>query len=397
MSPAAAPLAQATALFQSHFGASPEVAVQAPGRVNLIGEHTDYNDGFALPCAIDFHTVVVGRPRRDGQVHVVAQGHGGRPETFAVAGLGSAAQPVQWVDYVKAMVWAWTAQGLPFEGADWAIAGNVPQGSGLSSSAALEVALGVMLRTLAGSAQPQATPLALMAQRAENEFVGCHCGNMDQLASAHGVQGHALLLDCRSLALSPVPLPAQAAVVIIDSKVRRGLVDSEYNTRRQQCEAVAQALGVKALRDLDLATLEAKRAQLDPVAFKRARHVVTENARTLDAAQALARGDLRALAGLMAASHASLRDDFEVTVPPIDRIVGLVGRVLPPEGGVRMTGGGFGGCVVAVVPQASVDAVKAVLAQHYRSPQGEAAEVYVCGAQAGAAPLNMAALAAGGN
>jgi galactokinase len=230
--------------------------------------------------------------------------------------------------------------------------------------------------------------LALMAQRAENDFVGCRCGNMDQLISAHGRPGHAVLIDCRSLDLQAVPLPAHASVVVIDSKVQRGLVDSEYNTRRQQCEAAARHLGVLALRDADEALLDSRGTGLDAVTRARARHVITENARTLQAAQALRQGDLKTMGHLMAASHRSMRDDFQITVPPVDHIVDLVSDEIGEEGGLRMTGGGFGGCVVALVPHARVDAVRARLARDYRSPLGEAAAVYACQAQGGAGEVS---------
>lgn len=383
--------------FVSTFGEEPSGWVRAPGRVNLIGEHTDYNDGFVLPCALDFEAVVAWAPRMDGRVVVVADGQGGVPAEFSAVDPLTCGQPVTWVDYVKAMVVVWRETVGPLPGLNLAIAGDVPQGSGLSSSAALEVALGTAFAQATGQ-HPGPTAIALMAQQAENTFVGCRCGNMDQLISAHGQQGHALLIDCRSLALTPVPWPRELAVVVIDSRVPRGLVDSEYNLRRAQCEAVAAALGLPALRDASLEQLNGAASRIDPVAFRRARHVITENARTLAAAQALQDGNWVRLGQLMAASHASMRDDFEITVDPIDRIVDLVAKALGsrPEseewtvpGGVRMTGGGFGGCVVAAVPHAAVPAVRETLNDHYRAPSGELARVFVCTAHAGAGPLKV--------
>jgi len=263
----------------------------------------------------------------------------------------------------------------------------VPQGAGLSSSASLEVAIVQAFKTLQGLADLDPTDMALIAQRAENRFVGCNCGIMDQLISARGQAGHALLLDCRTLQARAVPLPAGVAVLIVNSRVRRGLVDSEYNLRRRQCEAAAQHFGVTALRDATPAMLARHGAALDPVVLRRARHVVTENQRTLDACDALAAGDLRRMGELMAASHASMRDDFEITVPPIDRLVEILQEAIGPAGGARMTGGGFGGCVVALLPQAQVAAVVAAVESHYRTPAGESAAVYVCRAAAGAGPL----------
>jgi galactokinase len=370
--------------------------------VNLIGEHTDYNDGFVLPCALDFEAVVAWSLRSDGAIHVVAEGQGEEAVVFSANASLERGEPVTWVDYVKAMVSVWRVQVGPLPGMNLAIAGNVPQGSGLSSSAALEVALGTAFAHATGQ-QPGATAIALMAQRAENDFVGCRCGNMDQLISAHGQAGHALLIDCRSLDLTPVPLSSDMAVVVIDSRVPRGLVDSEYNLRRAQCEEVAAALGVKALRDATLEQLEDAAGRVSPVAFRRARHVISENARTVAATAALRAGDWVQLGGLMAASHASMRDDFEITVPPIDHIVAVVAEALGAAaemrdwkvaGGVRMTGGGFGGCVVAMVPLNRVALVREALDRDYRAPSGEPARVYVCHAQAGAGVLSEGSVSA---
>jgi galactokinase len=222
-----------------------------------------------------------------------------------------------------------------------------------------------------------ATAIALLAQRAENEFVGCQCGVMDPLISARGQAGHALLIDCRSLTVRPVPLPEDLTVMMVHSHVQRGLVGSEYNLRRQQCEAAARHLRVAALRDATLAQLESQRGGLDPVAWRRARHVITENARTLATADALAAGDLHAMGRLMAESHRSMRDDFEITVPALDELVDVLQTAIGPDGGARMTGGGFGGCAVALLPAARVDAVRAATQRHYRSPGGQPGTVYI--------------------
>jgi galactokinase len=229
-----------------------------------------------------------------------------------------------------------------------------------------------------------ATAVALLAQRAENRFVGCQCGIMDQLVSARGEPGHALLIDCRTLAALPVPLPDDLAVMIVHSRVARGLVDSAYNERRRQCEVAARHYGVPALRDLELAQLLSGAQGLDHTVLRRARHVVTENQRTLDAADALAAGDLQRLGVLMAASHASMRDDFDITVPAVDQLVAIAQTAIGLEGGARMTGGGFGGCVVALLPQSSVGAVRAQIEREYRTPCGEIAPIWVCNAQGGA-------------
>ncbi len=373
--------------FDNAFDAPPALIVHAPGRVNLIGEHTDYNDGFVLPCAIDFHTLVAAQPRDDSTVRVVAADYGDTLDEFRLdAPIGHRAD-APWADYVRGVVATLLERGIALRGAELAIAGNVPQGAGLSSSASLEVAVGQAFKALQGLDELSQTDLALIGQRAENAFVGCNCGIMDQLISARGERGHALLIDCRSLEAKPVHLPDEVAVMIVHSRVKRGLVDSEYNTRREQCEAAAKHYGVKALRDVDRATLDARAAGLDPVVLKRARHIVTENQRTLDAAQALAANDLERLGVLMAQSHASMRDDFEITVPAIDELVALAQAAIGTEGGARMTGGGFGGCIVAVLPESRVAAVRAAIESGYRAPSGEPASIWVCHASEGAGVL----------
>ncbi|MFM1908960.1 MAG: galactokinase [Pseudomonadota bacterium] len=369
--------------FEQHFSDAPSAWVQAPGRVNLIGEHTDYNDGFVLPCAIDYHTLIAARPRSDRQVRVLACDMAGSLDTFSLDDTIVPRADALWANYVRGVVKLLQEAGHRLSGMDLAIAGNVPQGAGLSSSASLEVAVGQTFKQVCGLTLP-ATALAQLAQRAENEFVGCNCGIMDQLISARGEAGHALLIDCRSLDTRAVHVPDGVAVMIVHSRVKRGLVESEYNTRRAQCEAAARHYQVPALRDLDLPRLRAGAAGLDATVLRRARHIVTENQRTLDAAQALASGDLKRLGSLMAQSHASMRDDFDITVPAIDQLVAIAQQAIGTEGGARMTGGGFGGCIVAVLPEAQVSATRAAIESQYRSPDGEPAHIYVCHASAGA-------------
>ena len=272
-------------------------------------------------------------------------------------------------------------------GLDMLVAGDIPQGSGLSSSASLSVASGMALGGLFAPGRFDATQIALIAQRAECDFVGMRCGNMDQLASAHGVAGHALLVDCRSLDVRPVAMPPDTAVLIVHSGISRGLVDGHYNERRAQCEAVARQLGAAALRDVTPGQLEAARADLDPVAYRRARHVVTENVRTLDAAAAMEWGDLMALGNAMAESHASMQGDFEITLPAIDRLVAELQDAIGGHGGARMTGGGFGGAVVALVEADAVEAVVARVEARYRTPEGGKPLIMVECAHAGASFL----------
>ncbi|MEO6280666.1 galactokinase [Roseateles sp.] len=380
------------AAFDTAFGGAPTAVARAPGRVNLIGEHTDYNDGFVLPCAIDFGTLVAARARSDRRVRLLALDQGEALDEFSLDDpITPRGEDAAWANYVRGMVQALLQAGYSLVGADLAITGDVPQGAGLSSSAALEVSVGQAFKQLAGLNDLDATTLALLAQRAENEFVGCRCGIMDQLISARGQAGKALLIDCRSLEGTAVAMPADMAVLIVDSKIQRGLVGSEYNLRREQCEAAARHFGVKALRDIDLATLASGAGGLDATAFRRARHVVTENVRTLAAAQALATSDWQQLSELMAASHASMRDDFEITTPAIDGLVEIIRSAIGTHGGVRMTGGGFGGCVVALTSQALAEAAMAAVAERYRSPAGHAAVSYLCTASAGAGPWAMPA------
>ena len=376
------PLHNARTAFVSAFGTAPALAVQAPGRVNLIGEHTDYNDGFVLPCAINYRTVICGSPRDDGRVRVVAADYGDECDEFVLDAAITPHPDRLWANYVRGVVKFLQEAGHGVRGADLAISGNVPQGAGLSSSASLEVATGQFFTSLGGGAIDP-TELALIGQRAENRFVGCNCGIMDQLISARGEAGHALLIDCRSLTTRSVAMPGGVAVVIVNSNVQRGLVGSEYNTRRRQCEAAARFFGVKALRDVDLATYQARAAGLDPVVARRARHIITDSQRAVDLAAALPAGDMRRISQLMAESHASMRDDFEITCPPVDALVEIIKAVIGDTGGVRMTGGGFGGCVVALVPNKLVDTLQTTLSEHYPATTGLHSSIYVCQPSAG--------------
>lgn len=372
-----------THAFLSHFGSLPSHCFRAPGRVNLIGEHTDYNDGFVLPAAINYQTVIATAPRTDDVVSVVALDFNGQVSTFSLEPPIAADATAPWSNYVRGVAWALQQRGHRLTGANMVIAGNVPRGAGLSSSAALEVAVGTALVNLAGLNLDGKT-IALVGQQAENDFVGVNCGIMDQFISALGQTNKALLIDCRSLDFQAVPLPPDTAIIIINSNVKRGLVDSEYNTRRRECETAAAHFGVPALRDVEPDVFALRQAELAAVVAKRARHVITENARTQAAATALAQGDLPAMGRLMAESHRSMRDDFEITVPPIDALVDIVADVIGEKGGVRMTGGGFGGCVVALTPHELVRDVESAVAKKYPSASGLEATVYVCQPSAGA-------------
>ncbi len=373
-------------VFKKHFNSEPTHFLRAPGRVNLIGEHTDYNDGFVLPCAIDYHTVVAARPRPDRQVKLVAADFSEQTSQFDLAERIVRDETAPWSNYVRGVAWALQQRGYRLQGVDMVVAGNVPQGAGLSSSASLEVVVGTTFNRLSELGLDGQT-VALVGQQAENDFVGMRCGIMDQYISALGQAGHALLIDCRSLAYRAVPMPAGTAIIIANSNVKRGLVDSEYNTRRRECEAAAAHFGVAALRDVSPGLLALHEDELAETVAKRARHVITENGRTEAAAEALAHGDLARMGRLMAESHRSMRDDFEITVPPIDALVEIIANVVGEAGGVRMTGGGFGGCVVALAPQELVPAVENAIAREYPAATGLEATVYVCRASAGAGEL----------
>ncbi|MBK4783651.1 MAG: galactokinase [Pantoea sp. Pent] len=370
-------------VFADTFGYAPSHSIQAPGRVNLIGEHTDYNDGFVLPCAIDYQTVIACACRDDRQVRVVAVDYDNQQDRFSLdAPIEPLSEPM-WANYVRGVVKHLQQRDASFGGVDMVISGNVPQGAGLSSSASLEVAVGTVFQQLY-QLKLDGAAIAVNGQEAENQFVGCNCGIMDQLISALGQQDHAMLLDCRTLGTRAASMPEDVAVVIINSNFRRNLVGSEYNTRREQCETGARFFNKKALRDVTLEEFAAAEQQIDPLVAKRVRHVITENARTLEAADALSNGDLQRMGELMAASHASMRDDFEITVAPIDQLVEIVKAEIGPRGGVRMTGGGFGGCIVALMPSELVDQVKAAVAQQYEAQTGIKETFYVCKASAGA-------------
>jgi galactokinase len=365
--------------FQGRFGATPAVVVRAPGRVNLIGEHTDYNDGFVLPMAIDRGMWIALRPRLDKQV-ILHSLDFAAPAEFSLDTMQNT--DAGWAEYVKAVAWALQDSGAALSGWEGVCAGNVPIGSGLSSSAALELSTARAFSAVSDIPWDTAH-MAKLSQRAENRWVGVNCGIMDQMISAAGQADHALLIDCRSLETQSVPLPAGTVVVVLDTATRRGLVDSAYNERRQQCEAAAQFFGVPALRDVSLVQFEAQSGGLDNVTRRRARHIITENARTLQAADAMRRGDAAELGQLMNASHTSLRDDFEVSSAALNAIVGCAQQ---ESGcfGARMTGAGFGGCAVALVAESAVSAFARSVSTSYTAATGLTPQIYVSRAAAGA-------------
>jgi galactokinase len=368
--------------FRASYGTEARYVTRAPGRVNLIGEHTDYNDGFVLPLAIDRAIHIALRPRADRRV-VIRSLDMEATETFSLDHLER--NQATWVEYVKGMAWALQESGLQLAGWEGVMAGDVPMGAGLSSSAALEMAAARAFLAVSGAAWDGAA-MARLGQRTENMWMDVQSGIMDQMISAVAVAGHALLIDCRTLATEPVPLPPGSAVVILDTGTRRGLVDSAYNERRAQCESAARFFGVRALRDVTPAALAAREAALDPVVLRRARHVVAENARVLSARAAMRAGDAVALGSLMNASHASLRDDFEVSSQALDAIVSCA-QEHPACYGARMTGAGFGGCAVALVEAGAASRFVAAVGTCYRARTANEAAAYVTGASAGATLL----------
>lgn len=365
--------------FTEHYQHDPSLIVRAPGRVNLIGEHTDYNDGFVLPLAIDRAVWIALSPQRDNEVEV----HSLDLEASKRFSLDTLKNTDEgWLEYLKGIAWALQQAGHTLTGWRGVMTGNVPRGAGLSSSAALELATAKAFAEISGLPwNPQ--EMAKLAQKAENQWVGVNCGIMDQLISATGEAGHAVLIDCRSLEPKPVPLPPETAVVILDTATRRGLVDSAYNERRQQCEKAAAHFGVAALRDVTLEQFSEGETGLDTVTCQRARHVISENTRTLKAADVMHRGDAQALGQLMNESHESLKDDFEVSSDALNTIV-TCARKHPACYGARMTGAGFGGCAVALIRQAEAEAFVEHVRECYQIATDKTPNVYVCQASNGA-------------
>jgi galactokinase len=372
------------AQFETRFGAAPELIVRAPGRVNLIGEHTDYNAGFVLPAAIDRATFIAASPRSDRRVHVVAADLNEEDEFSLEQIERSGMRP--WSNYIRGMVRALLVAGHDIGGANMVIASSVPRGAGLSSSAALEVATGYVFQVF-HKLNILGDELALMAQATENHFVGVNCGIMDQFIVTLGQANHALMIDCRDLSYQAVPVPTNAAVVICDSHIERSLAASAYNQRRAECEQAVELLkahlpGIKALRDVTSQQLEKYGHVLPAVVRQRARHVVSENERVITGASALRNGDIGEFGRLMNASHASLRDDYAVSIPEMDSLVASAQRVSGCYGS-RLTGAGFGGCTVSLVDVDAVERFRHEVAANYLASTGRSATIYVTQASDG--------------
>jgi galactokinase len=371
--------------FHAIYGTTPEVVVRAPGRVNLIGEHTDYNDGFVLPAAIDRSIAFTGGKRADRLVRVHSLDFNAAAEFSLDDIQKDDSKP--WSNYIRGVSKYLEEDGHRLSGADIVFGGNVPREAGLSSSAAVEVGTAAFWENLLGL-KLDPVYLIKLARKAENQFVGVPCGIMDQFISALGRENHALFLDCRDLSYRHVPLRDNVKIVVCNSGVKRALAQSEYEVRLYQCrQAVAliasTGRAVGSLRDVTPGDLDAARSVLSEILFRRARHVVSENHRVLEAVKVLEAGELERFGELMNASHESLRDDYEVSSKELDVLVDLA-RMQPGVLGARMTGAGFGGCTVNLVRQEAAEAFAEAVRRGYKDALGLKAEIYICKASQGA-------------
>ncbi len=367
---------------QHQFGENAEIMSIAPARVNLIGEHTDYNDGFVLPAAIDFYTCVAGSKEDGTNVTVMALDYDNDQDQFVTNSKSISKSTNLWKNFIRGAFFILKDEGYDIGGCTLTISGTIPKGAGLSSSASLEVALVSTLNELF-ELNLSKLQIALIGQRIENEFVGLSCGIMDQLSVACGEEHKALLMDCQDYSLKPVKIPHSFSLLIINSNVKRELADSAYNDRRKACEQATELLGISSLREFDLVTYEDVKEQLPPHIEKRVRHVLSENDRVLKMTTALEDCNAAAISELMKKSHASMQDDYEITVPAIDALVKIVKSQIGDRGGVRMTGGGFGGCVIALVPQKMAITIQNAVAKSYEEKTGLKASFYLCNAANG--------------
>jgi len=373
--------------FERLFETKPSLRAVAPGRVNLIGEHTDYNDGFVMPIAIQYAITILAGPRNDGQIHLYSADFE-QKTTFDAAGPVERDPRCQWSNYERGVVSEYLKRGHVPRGANLLIQGNIPMASGLSSSAAIEVATAVALRSMNGFAIDDLN-LVKLCQKAENDFVGMKCGIMDQFISCLGKAGHALFLDCRSLDFQLTLFPSDLySVVILNTKMKRELTGSEYNERRSQCEEGVRLLrkalpGIRALRDVSMEEFEKHADSLPELVARRCRHVVSENQRVLDFVKALPRSDEATIGRLLLDSHESLKDLYEVSCSELDLMVEIAMSV-PGVIGARMTGAGFGGCAIAVVKKGNEEALKSKVMDNYPKKTGIEPEVYVSSPSDGA-------------
>jgi galactokinase len=367
----------------ARFQAEPAIFV-APGRVNLIGEHTDYAEGFVMPVAINFATLAAISPRSDGKIVIWAENYS-EEKSFDAAAKPMACK--HWSDYPMGVVSILAGEGHKIPGFSLSIWGDVPLGSGLSSSAALEVVTALAVLSLIGASYPGPV-LARLCQRVENEFVGANCGIMDQFISANGKENHALLLDCRDLSFRLAPIPSNVALVIANTMVKHSIAGGDYPTRRRESEAACAIInghrgGVPFLRDATLDDLEKWGHEMEPKSYLRAKHVITEDLRTVAASEALLKGDMKEVGRLMAEAHISYSKDFEGSCAEADLMVDLANE-LPGLIGARLTGGGFGGCTVNLVEQDKAKAFAEELGKRYAAKTGITPEIHICHASDGA-------------
>jgi galactokinase len=371
-------------IFETQFKRKNTLVAQAPGRVNLIGEHTDYNDGFVFPAAIDRYITILASPREDEVVQAFSVDYD-QCNSFRLSSI-EPSQEAPWSNYLRGVYQQFLNRGFRPLGADLVLSGNVPLGAGLSSSAALEVVTAETVRVLS-AVEISGVELALLCQAAEHDFVGVQCGIMDQFVSALAQQGKALFVDCRDLSYRPVPLRDDLSVVVCDSKVQRKLDSSEYNKRRSECESSVEILAekvgeIKALRDVSQEQLETHKNLLPDLLYRRAHHVVSENERVLKAIDLLERGEVEQFGELLYQSHISLRDDYEVSCEELDILVELASDA-PGVLGSRMTGAGFGGCTVSLVNASASEAFCEFVRRGYKDRTGIEANAYVCDPSAG--------------
>jgi galactokinase len=377
--------------FQENFGSAPAHIARAPGRVNLLGEHVDYNDGFVLPAAIDRATYIAFSPGDSDQTTLVAadfnQGASFSPQTIPSKTQADGSPLPEWAHYPAGVMWALNTVQLATPGLHAVYASDVPRGSGLSSSASVEMAFMIAWQTLAGWTLPP-MQRALLSQKAENHYVGVNCGIMDQFASACGVENKLLLLDCRSLEWKTIPLPEDLSIVIADTKVRRALTSGEYNKRRAACEAAVQSLkgdlpDIKSLRDVSMEDFNRLAGKLPQVVSKRARHVVEEIERSRQAEALLEAGNIRHFGELMNECHVSLRDLYEVSCRELD-VMARIAQSLKGCYGARLTGAGFGGCTANLVAREQAEPFSKLLAKGYEAETGYPPEIYITRASNGA-------------
>lgn len=360
---------------QLHGGLRTKISI-APGRVNLMGEHTDYNDGFVLPTAIDFFTCVCGSLKEGSNVSITALDFDDEVDHFDLQDDISPHNDDIWKNYVRGAFYFLKMEGYSLGGCALTISGTIPKGTGLSSSASLEIAILNTLSELFGLSLNN-LKMAQIGQKIENDFVGLSCGIMDQLSSACGIEGKALQIDCRDFKISNITIPPSLSLMIVNSNLKRQLTTSAYNDRRRECQQAAKLMGVESLRDVTEKIFLSQKDQMPGLIARRAEHVIKENARVIKMATALRKANIEEISSIMANSHASMKNLFEISTPEIDILVNIISKFINSSGGVRMTGGGFGGCVVALLPASLVDGVRKQIDIQYPDQTGLTACIYL--------------------